>query len=659
MSRFQPAQTKFYSGFNPLTIGVCSLWLDAADSNTITLSGSNVSLWKDKSGNRKDASGSVLPTYSSNAVVFDGTSQYLTTNYTASSQDESVFVVSYLDTASYANSPTMINASGNGGRQLFINTTGALQVNVQNLTNGPTGGLAPTFQNALYSYTSSNVGASNTIQLWINGSNVNAGTGLGFFSNSTSWIGAWPGGNYWQGRILEILAFSQSLLPAQREQVEGYLAKKWQISLPVAHEYSAGAPYLRAFSRPTDILGCTTWLDAADCNSLVFSGSNVVLWKDKSGSGFDASAAAANGPTWSNNQIVFPDGGTAWMSSRNTVPANTHCLFAVYNPINDTSRNTRLFSFQGTGGVGAVSFPYTQSVTRPRGYINTNSTGLTGALSLVREFAVANQMNLVCANLTYGGIRVYKAGELQTFSNAGAAGGTSPTLYIGAGRPSYPTETFAGTVGEMIVYDHSLLDFERRQVEGYLAKKWGISLALPGNTSSNITPTGFPGCVMWLDGADNATITVSGSVVTRWADKSGFGNDASGGVPPTYVPNAVNGCNALFFNGTNAYLNSVDLYSGNRTFMINMVFRRNANIVAQSGLISSLVYTSTNNMNIAFATTATTLRFGAVGSYLTYSSFPAYTSPDPPYLVTGVYEPYSRRMYVNGNIIMGDRMLQV
>ena len=653
MSRFQQAQTKHYFGFNPLSIGVCSLWLDAADSNTITLSGSNVSTWRDKSGNKNDASGTVLPTYSNNAVVFDGATQYLTTNYTAGSEDESVFIVSYLDTASYANFPTLINASGNGGRQLFITSTGAFQVNVQNLTNGPNGGIAPTFQNALYSYRSSNMGTSNNIQLWINGSSVNAGATLGLFSNSTSWIGAWPGGNYWQGRIFEILAFSQPFLPGQREQVEGYLAKKWGVTLPASHEYSAGAPYMRAFV-PTDLLGCTNWLDAMDTNTLVFSGSNVVQWRDKSGSGFDASAALANAPTWSNNQIVIPDGNTSWMTSALRVSNNQHTLFTVYNPINDVSLNNRVFSFQGTGGTGAVVFPFTQSGVRPRGYTNTSSTWFTVSNSLLREFGIAGQLNLACANLSFSNARVFKSGELQTIADTGAGGGVSPTLYIGSGRPTRSTEVFGGTIGEMIVYERSLQDYERRQVEGYLAKKWDILPTLPGNSSFNVVPTDLCGCVMWLDAADSATVTVSGSMVINWADKSGSRNDASGGVPPTYVSNAVNGYNAISFNGTNTFLRSADLYSGRRSFMINMVFRRNANITVQSGLISSQNYNNGNNMHISFPTNATTIQFAVFGSAIVYSSFPAYTSNDPPFLITGVYTPYNRRMYINGNFVAGD-----
>lgn len=42
------------AGFNPLSISGCQLWLDAADTSTISLSGSAVTQWNDKSGNSRN-----------------------------------------------------------------------------------------------------------------------------------------------------------------------------------------------------------------------------------------------------------------------------------------------------------------------------------------------------------------------------------------------------------------------------------------------------------------------------------------------------------------------------------------------------------------------------------------------------------------------------
>lgn len=42
-------------GFDPRAISGLALWLDASDSTTVTLNGSNVSQWRDKSGNNRHA----------------------------------------------------------------------------------------------------------------------------------------------------------------------------------------------------------------------------------------------------------------------------------------------------------------------------------------------------------------------------------------------------------------------------------------------------------------------------------------------------------------------------------------------------------------------------------------------------------------------------
>lgn len=59
------------------------------------------------------------------------------------------------------------------------------------------------------------------------------------------------------------------------------------------------------------------------------------------------------------------------------------------------------------------------------------------------------------------------------------------------------------------------------------------------------------GLVAWYDASDPASVTISGSNVSRWADKSGNGNDAqaASGVA-TYAAAAQNGLNTVRFNGS-------------------------------------------------------------------------------------------------------------
>jgi hypothetical protein len=64
-------------------------------------------------------------------------------------------------------------------------------------------------------------------------------------------------------------------------------------------------------------------------------------------------------------------------------------------------------------------------------------------------------------------------------------------------------------------------------------------------TASAFTPLAVPGCALWLDGADQTTMTLNQSTMTNWRDKSGngymalsFSNSVS---PPTWASNVQNG----------------------------------------------------------------------------------------------------------------------
>ena len=62
-------------------------------------------------------------------------------------------------------------------------------------------------------------------------------------------------------------------------------------------------------------------------------------------------------------------------------------------------------------------------------------------------------------------------------------------------------------------------------------------------TTYGFIPTQVSGCVLWLDGADPAgtgVIPANGASITTWTDKSGLGNNATGGVSPTFNTSGIN-----------------------------------------------------------------------------------------------------------------------
>jgi hypothetical protein len=66
----------------------------------------------------------------------------------------------------------------------------------------------------------------------------------------------------------------------------------------------------------------------------------------------------------------------------------------------------------------------------------------------------------------------------------------------------------------------------------------GLSLARPFPIAkAGFSPTNIAGLQLWFDASDSSTITQSGGSVSRWADKSGNGHDAtqsSGAAKPGY-----------------------------------------------------------------------------------------------------------------------------
>ena len=87
--------TPFFTAFSPRQIPGCALWLDGADSSTVSFSsGSNVSTWSDKSGNGRNATVYAgTPTYTTAlGMTFNGSSS-LQITYTASPILESMFVI--------------------------------------------------------------------------------------------------------------------------------------------------------------------------------------------------------------------------------------------------------------------------------------------------------------------------------------------------------------------------------------------------------------------------------------------------------------------------------------------------------------------------------------------------------------------------------------
>jgi hypothetical protein len=251
--------------FSPNSIGNLQAWFDAADATTVSVSGSSVTQWRDKSSNAYSVgqvTTSNQPSYSyslqnkKNGIQFS-TSSFLFAagstmpNFTTGSAT-SVFLAAK-------------NATTNTGWNIF-NTIWFIGINGgttryhlsfnQNTTDGTTlytngtlvgqvtsNAVAPS-SNAIVGFTASSTSAT----IHTNGSSdTYAGTTLPAANNTTYFMfGDARNGEAASSDtvIYEMVGYNVQLNVAQRQQIEGYLAWKWGLvgNLPSTHPYKLFPP---------------------------------------------------------------------------------------------------------------------------------------------------------------------------------------------------------------------------------------------------------------------------------------------------------------------------------------------------------------------------------------------------------------------------------
>lgn len=266
------------SPFQPSQIAGLNLWLDAADVNTLSIQSGNVVSWRDKSPSntlaRAAALGAAgLPRYDTSlrSVIFNGSGYFSNTTLSYTLSSRSVFMVC---------SQTTSSTTGFEGFLVFVNPTSAnldydnqnavvytgRGVNVQQncsysvyyfQTGNPPTNTGDYVINYLTSTTPSPLAiyadmyASQSGTLFVNGTSVGTDTSVTIPGTSTGYIlGARKPGtsttptNPLFGNIYEIITYPSLLNPTQRQQVEGYLAWKWNLvaSLPPNHLYKNFPP---------------------------------------------------------------------------------------------------------------------------------------------------------------------------------------------------------------------------------------------------------------------------------------------------------------------------------------------------------------------------------------------------------------------------------
>lgn len=243
-----PTMTWNETVWNPGMIQT-SLWLDAADSSTVTTVSGAVSQWSDKSGNIINATQSTAanrPSYSNNTISFDGVNDFLqlSSPYGSTSQSS----ISFFAIAS-SNSPSSVYL-GTADLTIFRHRSGLFSTQLRPADGSTVTGNAfiPTISDSNYHFQSVIVSGS-SIRSWDDGTpNANfTGTRSLWNFGGTQYIARGDGSSgtsVWGISIREIIITSNALSDLSRQKIEGYLAWKWGLvdNLPSNHPYKSVGP---------------------------------------------------------------------------------------------------------------------------------------------------------------------------------------------------------------------------------------------------------------------------------------------------------------------------------------------------------------------------------------------------------------------------------
>ena len=589
------------SYFNPTSISNCSLWLDGKDtsSTSMSLTGNTVNTWKDKSGNgynyTQSSYSTSLPPLSNIATgtgVYFGSQQGLynttfpfPTSYTIfaiANQTTNSGSYQYILHAPYNADYVIFFGSLNGNFATFAGSSGWNDVNA----NSPNSSSATTSVLCCTNNGTTLTPYFNTVAMTTKtGTNV-AATGITLGDTDT----AHPR-QPWLGTVGELIIFNLVLSTTQRQQIEGYLAWKWGLtsSLPSSHPYalvpSYGVPSLvpNAPAKTTQtnsqhpvlaVSGCCLWLDPVNSSSLTLSGTDVIAIQDLSPLKNNASryngSAYATAVTVSGNRILsFPGANITYRCSL-VLSGAAYTIFTVSSLLSTTGNGSgyqRIINADNGGGyifVGAFNGDLaTFSGTNGFNDINANTPAYT---------LTGNGLQIITIYVSGSTLIPYTNGTAQT-TKVGTTGTTS-VLDIGAYQNS--SQNWNGYIGDIIIYSNALSTTQRQNIEGYLAQKWGLTANLPvghpykssfplypspittgvramaGKRWSPLVPGG---CQLWLDATDSSTLTLSGSNVTQWRDKSGnAANATASGNGLFYTQSAINSNYAVLLPGNSPYV---------------------------------------------------------------------------------------------------------
>lgn len=505
--------------------------------------GETVSTWVDKSGQGNNATASGVPTLSRDAlnghpaIRFNGSAEFALPNLSGLTAGEAFVVVK-------SDQYPPLNPAETG---LWDMGTGTLQthyswVNGRIYDNFGTDTRNENIETTLVLDQWNVYNASSVPGTWycaVNGVPQRTRGGNTVTFPAAPAIGRSFSGINFYGQIAEVLLYNRGLTPSERNQVNDYLYRR----------YDLGANYNDPDAAPPETKGILLHYDAS-MDGQVGNGGALPVWNDRSGSGIEATALGD--PQWVRNSLggnpairfdgvndeyiigtltsLFPTGGTVFIA---TSLNDVH-----YNLFSTATDRDEWWRYDGNG----YSYPSTWHSPRVEFYAPMPSAG---------EF-------LFTVESTPAFWQMYQDSRGK---GAVAAAYSPGNEYRISSSDNNAVKRLAGDISEIIVYDRALSTEKKSAVEAYLNKKYRINSATSALPVTN-------GRVLHL-AADAIPDAVNGGVVTGWNDISASGLTATAVGDPVYRDNWVNGKPVIQFNGNDSF--SVPLSTSNTMTIFTVI----------------------------------------------------------------------------------------
>ena len=240
------------------------------------------------------------------------------------------------------------------------------------------------------------------------------------------------------------------------------------------------------------------WLRSDTGTGATANGDSISTWQDQSGLGNDAVAdAVGNEPTFSTDRSVNFNPTIEFATPDTGATDDTKDYLNV--PTIDDVRGAYWLAANDDFGQSAKHFLYSSDGNN----LNQFHGGVDGA---VNSSSVPGEWRV---NGTAGSFNTAWTGGADLFSVETTA--VEIVENVGGHQTVDPSRSFDGAVGEVVLTTNPLSDDDRRQLESYLALKYGITLdiALASYTNSAGAPV-FADATHWNDVAGIATDSASG-----------------------------------------------------------------------------------------------------------------------------------------------------